>query len=255
MSIKGISLLLLLVSLLTFPFKKQEREITEEGVFPPFVLIQLFTSQGCSSCPPADSLLSEVAEQYESDKVFVLSYHVDYWDRLCWKDPFSQKAFTEKQQDYAGYFHSRNIYTPQVVVNGQDEFVGSNRSEMRAQINKYKSVKAPASLSIESKSRDHNQWMVEYELDGMSEKELFVKMAVVANERTTQVKRGENSNRTLTNTHVVLQEIRQKISDSKGSITIGLIDGLLNHKNLKVIAYVQGESGPILAADQITWTE
>ncbi|MGB3774226.1 MAG: DUF1223 domain-containing protein, partial [Leeuwenhoekiella sp.] len=82
------------------------------------VLIELFTSQGCSSCPPADKLLKELAENHPEGNVYVLSYHVDYWDRLGWKDIFSQKKFTEKQYSYAKAFKLSTVYTPQAIVNG-----------------------------------------------------------------------------------------------------------------------------------------
>jgi len=91
-----------------------------EETYKPVVVLELFTSQGCSSCPKADELLSEVRDgaANENVDVIVLSYHVDYWNYIGWKDPYSKKAYSNKQRAYSGKFNSSSIYTPQIVVNG-----------------------------------------------------------------------------------------------------------------------------------------
>src|SRR5262245_18067196 len=92
----------------------------------PFALVELYTSEGCSSCPPADALLSKLVDAARRDgsRVFALAFHVDYWNRLGWRDPFSDPAFSERQSMYAKSFEPR--YTPQMVVNGVQSFVGSD---------------------------------------------------------------------------------------------------------------------------------
>jgi hypothetical protein len=92
------------------------------------VLVELFTSEGCSSCPPADSLLTRLAAEKTigSAEVVALAFHVDYWDRLGWKDRFSSAAFTERQNRYAAAWKSDRVYTPQAVVDGRVEFVGTD---------------------------------------------------------------------------------------------------------------------------------
>jgi hypothetical protein len=92
------------------------------------VLVELFTSEGCSSCPPADTLLTRLAAEKTigSAEVIALAFHVDYWDRLGWKDRFSSAAFTERQNRYAAAWKSDRVYTPQAVVDGRVEFVGSD---------------------------------------------------------------------------------------------------------------------------------
>src|SRR5215813_538220 len=92
------------------------------------IVVELFTSEGCSSCPPADALLAELAARPD---VLALSFHIDYWDRLGWKDPFSTPAATQRQQHYADLLHRANVYTPQIVVDGHWQAVGSNRVEVR----------------------------------------------------------------------------------------------------------------------------
>src|SRR5439155_1000874 len=93
-----------------------------------FALLELFTSEGCSSCPPADALLARLASEARRSgrRVYALSFHVDYWDRLGWKDRFSSAAFTQRQGDYARRFRLASLYTPQLVVNGAQEIVGSD---------------------------------------------------------------------------------------------------------------------------------
>lgn len=91
------------------------------------VVVELFTSQGCSSCPPADAVLAELATR---PNVLALGFHVDYWNRLGWRDPLSAAGSTERQNDYAKQFGKREIYTPQIVVDGQQQVVGSRRTEV-----------------------------------------------------------------------------------------------------------------------------
>lgn len=95
------------------------------------VVVELFTSQGCSSCPPAEALLLDLAERPD---VLALAFHVDYWDRLGWPDPFSSPEATARQRDYAAWLGESQVYTPQVVVDGSTGMVGSRRAEVLAAI-------------------------------------------------------------------------------------------------------------------------
>ncbi|MCU1263294.1 MAG: hypothetical protein JWO80_6179, partial [Bryobacterales bacterium] len=98
------------------------------------VVVELFTSEGCSSCPPADKLLAEIerAQPVANAQVLVLSEHVDYWNRLGWRDPFSSVQFSQRQSDYSAAFQKDGVYTPQMVVDGRAEFVGSNAGDAKA---------------------------------------------------------------------------------------------------------------------------
>src|SRR5580765_4213272 len=90
-----------------------------------FAVIELFTSEGCSSCPPADEAMIDIENEFKKN-VYVIGYHVDYWNYLGWKDIFSNAGWTDRQKAYAQELKLNNIYTPQVVINGSSEFVGSD---------------------------------------------------------------------------------------------------------------------------------
>src|SRR5579862_9988408 len=92
-------------------------------------VVELFTSEGCSSCPPAEAYVGELARQKD---VLALAFHVDYWDDLGWKDPFSLKMSTERQYTYSRVLGHSSVYTPQVVIDGKDEFVGTDRRRIGA---------------------------------------------------------------------------------------------------------------------------
>lgn len=160
----------------------------------PSVVVELFTSQGCSSCPPADALLSAMAER---DDVISLSFHVDYWDRLGWEDPFSLHASTERQHAYAAAWSSTEIYTPQMVVNGRTGVVGSRPDAVAtAMSDAVGGLTVPVSLSVSAGQVQIRApdlpagamvWLVGFQ-DGQE----------------TRVLRGENAGETIVNRHNVL---------------------------------------------------
>jgi hypothetical protein len=118
---------------LAFPVLAPGSASAETLHIAPKAVVELFTSQGCSSCPPADALLTSLAE---SDKVVALAYHVDYWDYVGWKDTFAQEAYSDRQRAYAKGWGSSRIYTPQMVVNGAKAVVGSRRNEVQDAVDK-----------------------------------------------------------------------------------------------------------------------
>ncbi|MEK7224336.1 MAG: DUF1223 domain-containing protein, partial [Bacteroidota bacterium] len=116
------------------------------GSYAPVVVLELFTSQGCSSCPPADNLLPQLARL--DSNIIPLSFHVDYWNRLGWTDPFSSSEYSERQREYAKQLNLESIYTPQLIINGGYELVGSSRSAAEATIKRVLKEKAAISLAI-----------------------------------------------------------------------------------------------------------
>jgi len=190
--------LLLSVSLLTCTVadKKEAKVKNEmEGV----AVIELFTSEGCSSCPPADKLLETIDKEYAGKNVLVLSYHVDYWNKLGWKDKFSNAENTARQNYYANHFRLNSIYTPQAVVNGTIEFVGSDRNKMTNTIEQSKKINKTITLSA---SVDNNKVMVDYKVNDQSGGESML-IALVQKQATTEVKRGENGGRKLHHINIV----------------------------------------------------
>lgn len=161
------------------------------------IVVELFTSQSCSSCPPADALLTELARTRPGD-VLPLTFHVTYWNGLGWRDPFSFAAATERQRAYAGQLHDQGIYTPQMVVDGTDGFVGSDRGAAAAALRRAEAAgvtAAPVRLS-----RRGDTLVVEV---GAGTGQATLLLLGFDREHRTAVGGGENGGRRLLETNVV----------------------------------------------------
>ncbi len=166
-------------------------------------LVELFTSQGCSSCPPADAYLIELDKR---DDVIALSMHITYWDYIGWKDPFASQAVTDRQRAYGRRIGHGRIYTPEIIVNGMLDAVGSRRGAVDRAIDKVRAA-MPSGLDIVlSKLPDHGMRisLPGAPFDGVA----TVWLARYDNEHVTNIERGENSGRTLRNINVV-RELRR----------------------------------------------
>ena len=119
-----------------------------------FAVVELFTSEGCSSCPPADNAVAKLLQEYKNN-VYVLGYHVDYWDNLGWKDAFSSAAYTQRQKNYARVLKLSSVYTPQVIVNGDEQFVGSDENKLHASIDKDLKQIPAQTLSVTAKANNN----------------------------------------------------------------------------------------------------
>jgi len=171
------------------------------------VIAELFTSEGCSSCPPADRLLETLLRQQPASGVYVipLSEHVDYWDHQGWKDPFSSPQFTERQKVYGFHFNVDSIYTPQMVVDGANEFVGSDERELKRVLTKAVSKPKPE-LHVEfATAQDQPGTVVGVSGPGLAAdgEAAEVMVAVTEDDLVVDVKRGENASRTLRHSGVV----------------------------------------------------
>lgn len=239
----------ILIALMVLSIPKSDSGILAEGE--PFALVQLFTSQGCSSCPPADQLLSQVKQQYDNQNVYVISYHVDYWNRLGWKDPFSSSAFTELQYDYGTKFSLRSVYTPQAVINGKEHFVGSKRAVMQAKLGNYLNQKAPNDVKLHKVRRGEDAVSFNFEVDGdRSNKALTA--VLVLEEKTTYVQRGENRKRSLSNENIALKEIKISLqTNAKGRAQITVPEWVNSSDKLSLIVFVQDQNLDITGAKSV----
>ena len=215
----------------------------------PLVVLELFTSQGCSSCPPADELLDNVQTENE-DKIIALSYHVDYWNYIGWKDPFSKAVFTEKQKAYGKKFYSSSIYTPQIVVNGKEHFVGSNASKMRDKIKLYSKSLPSNSITLSNLVRKDSSINFDYTVTGTITDKML-RLILVIKERITIVKRGENRNRTLKNSNIVVEEVYLQIDTKTGKAHLKIPKIITKADNLAIVALVQSENLDITGGTQI----
>ncbi len=195
-------------------------------------VVELFTSEGCSSCPPADALLAKLAEE-EGSNVYVLSYHVDYWDRLGWKDAFSKPEWTARQAAYVNHLKLESAYTPQAVVNGSDEFVGSSSLQLHTSVdNGLRQGSQPLSVKATAQGDRIN---VSYTASPSANE--VVNLALVQRSATSQVARGENGGRQLHHINVVRDLITQP-AKAAGEAAFSLPQNV-SAKEYKVIAYLQ----------------
>src|SRR5664279_1257987 len=116
-----------------------------------FAILELFTSEGCSSCPAAEDVFAEIARENNKD-VYILEFHVDYWDNLGWKDPFSNAVYSDRQRQYARFLALQSIYTPQAIVNGSTELVGSDKARLQKIIEEELNKKGPSNINIKAQS-------------------------------------------------------------------------------------------------------
>ena len=211
-----------------------------KGDFSPVAVLELFTSQGCSSCPPADALLNKIIKENHTQKVIGLSFHVDYWNYLGWADPYSNADYTKRQSWYNEKLQS-GVYTPQVVVNGINEFVGGNKIASDTKIRE--ALSKPALVAIDLSLSENK---LNYHLKGQFVNTVL-SIATVQNETTNFVKRGENSGQKLTHNNVVLSLESLKIKSENGEIMLKLPE-----KASKVIVFVQDiKNGNIIGVSQI----
>lgn len=168
-----------------------------------YAVVELFTSQGCSSCPPADEVLRELNERAErtGEAIYALSFHVDYWNYLGWADPFSSPYYSARQRDYTDRLQART-YTPQLVINGRAEMIGSRRSEVIFAVEK--ALRAPvAEASVRGEFEQAGQQLeVTYQAKG-GVAGLAITALVVQDEARSSVERGENRGRELSHVRVV----------------------------------------------------
>lgn len=220
----------------------------------PVAVVELFTSEGCSSCPPAEAYLNDLVAQARSSKkkIFPLAFHVDYWNHLGWKDEFSDARFSRRQREYASSRVTDGVYTPQMIVNGEAAFVGSNRQQGGWAI--AKALQQPAEVGIVLRA--------DYDTAAAIIKMVFeiapaqpggvLHLALVEGGIRREIRSGENRGRILLHENVVraLKTVSLKKSVS-GHAEFSVHPGLVAD-NAAVIAYVQDrETHRILGATSV----
>jgi hypothetical protein len=204
-----------------------------------FALLELYTSEGCSSCPPADELMGRIQKEYKDSNVYVLAYHVDYWDKQGWKDIFSNADYTQRQYDYAKYLGKVPIYTPQLIVNGKTDYIASQETVVRNGIKSALSKPVTTDLYLEA-SQANNNLNVNYSIEGTF-KNCSLLIAVVQKSAKSNVKRGENAHRVLSHYQIVHDLHSVVLKDKKGTVSIHLPKSF-NEKDFEVIGFVQDKN-------------
>ncbi len=219
------------------------------------VVVELFTSEGCSSCPPADALLVKLSQLNgtQGPDVIVLGEHVDYWNHIGWTDRFSSPQFTSRQQGYAQHFGLASPYTPQMVIGGQQQLLGSDSAAVVRDINAAAKEEMPAKVSLTRLGGNAVQVSVRAE---NTKGRVF--LAITEDGLSSEVKGGENGGRTLHHAGVV-RELR-----TVGSLSHGSFDKKVELKlqrdwkpaNLKLVVFTQqGDYGRILGAASLPLNE
>jgi len=218
------------------------------------VVVELFTSEGCSSCPPADALLVDLSRKSPPSgvKLILMGEHVDYWNYIGWKDRFSSAQFSERQDSYAKDFHLASVYTPQMVIDGRLEVVGNDSSEVSRDITKAAAEPKPAQVSL----RWEQPQKLHITVQAPAGERPKVLLVVTEDGLSTAVKSGENGGRTLQHAAVVRQ-LKELGAASNGHFetTVDVpAHSDWNQAKLKVVVLVQQlNTGKILGADALDY--
>ena len=228
------------------------------------VLVELFTSEGCSSCPPADELLAllEQEQPVPGAEVIALSEHVDYWNRLGWADPYSSSEFSSRQSDYGGVFGLDDVYTPQMIVDGRIQFVGSNASKARDAISTAaREPKADIAITPAKTARTSDEIALDIRVASLPSVSpgdtADLILAITESGLRSNVSRGENAGRNLSHTAVVRKLSKlgaiNPASDSFSIKSTAKIERGWDRNNLKAVVFVQERaSRRVVGADSVS---
>jgi hypothetical protein len=211
------------------------------------VVVELYTSQGCSSCPPADAVLAELALR---DDVIALALHVDYWDYIGWKDEFAQPAFTERQHRYAVAAGERVVYTPQMMIGGVDSIIGTDTMALMDGIAAHSAAHPSVRLGM---TRSGDVLTISAQAVGRLDGPMTVQLVRYVPEQTVAIERGENAGHTINYVNVVTQW--QQLSDWDGTAPLTLEMAITGSDPAVVIVQKEASSsagpGLIIAAARL----
>jgi hypothetical protein len=219
------------------------------------ILLELFTSEGCSSCPPADRLLEELdrTQPLSGVELIVLSEHVDYWNRLGWKDPFSSSLYSTRQGDYANRFHLEGPYTPQLVVDGRFQLVGSDRREAASAIDRSKQdPKVPITISKVVQRGSQISAAIEVPPSGPRKRTAALYVVLAEERAQSSVTRGENAGRDLAHVSVARGFAQSGPLDLRDGLTKQVVLSVpegAGANGLRLVVFLQdSSSGRVLGA-------
>lgn len=212
------------------------------------VLAELFTSEGCSSCPPADLLLMKLDQMQpvEGAQIIVLSEHVDYWDSQGWKDPYSSPQFTKRQRNYERLL-LEDSFTPQLIVDGRAQFVGSNQKAIQAAIAK-EAARPKTPVKIVSAKREGNEAVVELAIGSLTSGKGEVWVALADDRDQSSVQNGENKGRTLNHVAVVRSLGKVGMVTKSAGLDKTLRIPVPGPAGARVVVFVAESGGPVLGA-------
>ncbi len=208
----------------------------------PVVVVELYTSQGCSSCPPADEFLAMLASD---PRILPLALHVDYWDYIGWADKFAQGKFTDRQRAYARAIGSRTIYTPQLIIEGSDRIEGFAPEETAERLREHLSAGNPVRLTV---TREGDKLVIRAEADPPLTEPVRVQLVRYKPEETVTIERGENAGKTITYRNIVTSW--ERLEDWGGQSTLEVTTPYTGNEGGAVILQADGPA-EILAAARI----
>ncbi|WP_354426902.1 MULTISPECIES: DUF1223 domain-containing protein [unclassified Mucilaginibacter] len=244
-----------IAGLLFASFARSGKPIVTNGDDKGFAVVELFTSEGCSSCPSADELVARVQKETAGKPVYILAYHVDYWNRLGWKDVFSSADFSKRQSTYAGWLKLSGVYTPQAIVNGRTEFVGSAQGTLRNAIRTSLASASKTQITLTGLTAGKDKATVKYDTEGASANSALV-LALVQKNATSVVKSGENGGRTLQHIQIVNKLQTIPIGNIKtGEASIALPKNF-SAQGWELIGFIQNmQTGQISAATRLAFPQ
>lgn len=209
------------------------------------VVIELYTSQGCASCPPADELLNELVEH---DGVLPLALHVDYWDYIGWADTFGKPAFSERQKSYARKMGRKSVYTPQMVIGGMDDIQGNATMQVVALIAEHRmNPFAEGMVTVEISAQDGGGVTISAQARSVLDYAADVQIVRYLEEATVEIMAGENAGREITYRNIVTDWIVLDAWDGAAPFSYTVSEALPEGTGMAVLVQEQG-LGPILGA-------
>lgn len=229
------------------------KALKDSGKSKGFAVVELFTSEGCSSCPPADRLFEKIQEDNKNKQIYLLAFHVDYWDHQGWKDRFGDREYSNRQRQYASWMNLPSIYTPQIVVNGKAEYVGSDQGSVLQAISTALDQEPANELTLDGKI-EHGKAHVEYQATGKEKATLI--LALVQQSAQSNVRAGENAGSHLSHVQIVRGLHRFPIDgNGKKEVNINLPKDFTEN-GWELVGFVQQPSdGKITAAARLNFQQ